>query len=560
MKQGVWPFIKQHRVECICFAVFIILAVIGFCVHEPSYDEAQAWMIAKTATWKDLFFLIPFYEGHPPFWHLLLAGPARLGASLPVTAGILGLILMLANGYLLFFKAPFPRWVRCLLPFNFFLFFQYGIIVRPYGLMCLLILLLAMYFPQKDKRPGLFVGLLAALCACHLFGMAIAGGITLAWLWEMKDHRPWKTYLPALRKDKRFHWLLGLLGWTLLILACIAIPRAGMHLRSAAPPLSIVRQAIYVLLAMPAEAVLTNIDDSFQTTRRLIPWLPLLSTAAVGLVLWGAALFCFPRKNWRYLVFPYLCMSIIMLRYSSCHHVGMVLILFIGYAWINLAQTPLDTSRWPQGGKRLAKAGLLLMLLLPAGWNFHSLYWDYKLVLYPGKEMVEFLKKYNLTDQTIFVAWVMKPTDKPDNYSFNTNAQPAGTLLGVYLDHNIFANFHDGQKKSYIDNFCPSYEEMLKVLNHWREDLPVPTVLINRVPMDILYKNPDILNYYRLGFTQNEYQLWKFNPPKPNPQFIFLFYTLWDKYQDQLLEGVPPEQRLEILKQHEQYTLTNMVE
>ena len=110
----------------------------GHATHEITYDEAQAWQIAKTASWKDILLLIPFYEGHPPFWHLLLAGPAKLGLSWHTVYAILGMGCMIASGLLLFFKAPFPRWVLCLLPFNFFLFYQYGIIVRPYALMMLL--------------------------------------------------------------------------------------------------------------------------------------------------------------------------------------------------------------------------------------------------------------------------------------------------------------------------------------------------------------------------------------------------------------------------------------
>ncbi len=553
----MFHFFRTHRAECICFALYIVLALVGFCVHEPSYDESQAWMIAKTATWKDLFLLIPFQEGHPPFWHLLLAGPARLGMPLPLAAGILGMLVMLANGYLLFFKAPFARWVRCLLPFSFFLFYQYGIIVRPYGLMCLLMLLLAIYFPQKDARPGLFVGLLAALSACHLFGLAIAGGITLAWLWEIKNARPWGEFIRTLLKDKRFYWMLGLLGWAVLILVCIAWPRAGKHLHSAAPPVSIVRQLIYVLLAIPAEAVLTNIDDSFQTTRTLLPWARLLSAAFVGLIIWISTFAFLPRKKWFYLVFPYACMGSIMLGYSSCHHVGMALVLFIWYGWITPSP---DISGWPAGGKLLAKAGLLLILLVPAGWCAYALYGDYKYTVYPGKEMVAFLKKYNLTDQPIFVAWTMKPTSKDHHYDMNTNAQPAGTLLNVYLDRNIFINFHDKTKKAYIDNFCPSYEEMLPVLNHWRDDLPVPTVLINQVPLSYLYNNPDIMKYYRLAYVHNEYQLWKFNPPKPNPQTIFLFYTLWDKYKDQILADLPPQERAAILQNEELFTTANMLQ
>ena len=254
---SISSFIKQHRAECICFALYIGLALFGAYFHEATYDESQSWQIAKTASWHDIVLLIPMYEGHPPFWHLFLAIPAKLGIHWHITYAIIGLICMVTSGFLIFFKAPFPRWVRCLLPFNFFLFYRYGIVVRPYCIMLVLLLLLALFFPQKDKRPGLFVGLLIALCMCHVFGIAIAGGITLAWLWEIKAKRTWKEYLPALFKDKRFHYMLGMLALVIAIALLFVIPRNEYNFVAthASSPL---RQLIYTFLALPADAVLTS--------------------------------------------------------------------------------------------------------------------------------------------------------------------------------------------------------------------------------------------------------------------------------------------------------------
>ena len=293
---AIVSFIKQHLAECICLLLLIVLALIGVSYHEFTYDEAQAWQIARTASWKDIVLFIPVFEGHPPFWHLLLAVPAKLGFSWHVVYGILGFAGLLASACLLLFKSPFPRWVRCLLPFNFFLFYQYSIVVRPYCLIMPIIFLLALFFPQKDKRPGLFVGLLAALCACHLYGIAIAGGITLAWLWQMREGRPWRTYIPALLKDRRFHYLLGLLAFVVLITAIIVTPRAG---ETFSPTHATVlwKQIVYIFLAMPADAVLTDLNSFMLSYIVSLPVKGLLLTAGLGLLLWVATFVFFPRKK-----------------------------------------------------------------------------------------------------------------------------------------------------------------------------------------------------------------------------------------------------------------------
>lgn len=544
MKQGLLTFIKQHRAECVCFALFIVLAVIGFCVHEASYDETQAWMIAKTASWKEIWRNIPVYEGHPPFWHTLLALPAKSGVPWHIACGVLGLSLMLVNGFLLFFKAPFPRWVRCLLPFSYFLFYQYGIIVRPYSVIFLLVLLLAIYFPQRNMRPGLFVGLLAGLCACHVFGMAIACGITLAWLWEIKDHRPWKQYIPALCKDKRFHKMLLLLGWTLLVVAITFIPRE--HPSAALMPSpSRLKQILYVFLATPAEAVLTDFSDAIHIMTSALLWGGLLRTALLGLLLLAGMLLYLPKKNILYFVLPYLCVGTIMVFYASCHHIGLMLLLAIWYFWINLsAQSPSCT--WPEPVKLLAKVMLTCCLLVPIGWSAHVLYLDYTLPIFPGKDMVAFLKRYHLEDELIFAAWLWKPQETNEKIVYtNPNIQPFAVMLNMYLDHNIVANFHDGENKGYLDNYAPSDEEIKQTFFHWWEK-GLPSVLLNATALPYLYNNMDLIKEYFAAYTGVYYTFWKFNPPHKDPQVIYLYRPLWEKYEADIRKTYAPDPATDI--------------
>lgn len=73
-------FVKKYRIECIIMLVYIVgISVISY-FHEPWFDEAQAWQIARSASIKDILFKIPHWEGHPQLWHLLLVPFAKLGA------------------------------------------------------------------------------------------------------------------------------------------------------------------------------------------------------------------------------------------------------------------------------------------------------------------------------------------------------------------------------------------------------------------------------------------------------------------------------------------------
>lgn len=534
-------FIKQHKTECVCLGLFIILAVVGLACHEITYDEAQAWQIARTASWRDILLLTPFYEGHPPFWHLLLAGPAKLGASWHWTYSVIGFVCLVASGCLLFFKAPFPRWVRCLLPFNFFLFYQYGIIVRPYCIMMPIILLLALYFPQKDKKPGLFVGLLAGLCMCHLFGIAIAGGITLAWLWEMRAARPWKAYIPSLFKDKRFRYMLGMLALVILIVGIIAAPRSGETFMTVHSQ-HIWQQVIYIFFAMPADAVLTDLNSYIRTYVALFPWNYLLITAALGLLLWVMTFLFFPRKKILFLLLPYICMSGIMLNYSSCHHVGLVLLLFIWYLWITLSEdAPITT--WPKLVKMFSKSLLVLILVIPIIWNLGSWYNDYSTVTFNGEKAVAFLQKYNLTDEVIFSSWqftFMRSKDETGNISSGVvtspNMQPLALLLNVFLDQNIIANFNYGDKKAgYLKNqVLITPEQRIKVFEQWAKK-GLPMVTIDMPVLDVVFASEeDLIHYYRVAYADPYYRLWKLSKMKA-VLYIYLHEKLWNKYGPQIL-------------------------
>src|SRR5271170_6363512 len=99
--------------------------------HEPWADEAQSWLLARDASLAQLWGHLLHYEGTPGLWqtwvHLLI----RLG--LPYSAygfvsGSLGLIAV----YLLLRYAPFPLFIRILLPFTYYLCYQYVVIARSY--------------------------------------------------------------------------------------------------------------------------------------------------------------------------------------------------------------------------------------------------------------------------------------------------------------------------------------------------------------------------------------------------------------------------------------------
>ena len=143
---------RHYRV--VVFTVYLAVVVITMAFHEPWFDEAQSWLIARDCPYRDLLLVRPHYEGHPPLWWLLLSIPAKLGV--PYEWGLKGVELVcsaLMCG-LLVFRAPLPRLAVALLPFTYFLCYQYGVTSRPYALMCCALFVIAACWKSRDEHHG----------------------------------------------------------------------------------------------------------------------------------------------------------------------------------------------------------------------------------------------------------------------------------------------------------------------------------------------------------------------------------------------------------------------
>lgn len=512
MKKGWQILTKGRRPEWITWGFFIALLLFAMHMHEPWFDEIQAWFIAKDAPWHDLLWVLPHYEGHPPFFHLLLAIPARLGISGRLGLHCIGALFSIASAYLIIFKSPFPRVARLTLPFSYFLFYQYSVIVRPYNIMVFLMCLLAVYFPQKDKRPGLFVLLLAALCACHLYGIAIAGGIAIAWLWEMKSSLPWKNYFKNLLHDRRFYWLLGLLGWAIALLLWIMPRPDAFAMGNEFQVNSLWQRAIYLLFVMPADAFVTDIF--YFSLQRLsvapIPYYDLTCGTIAGLLIWASVFSCLSKKARPFLWIPCLCLLIPLMYYMRNHHIGLIGLVIIWALWIGWEYRP----KYPKH----IKAFYLLLLLYPLGWTVASLYDEIRYPQLSGKPFLQFLQEHQLEHKRIFALWELEKAEDllpvqqvlhPDGIE-NTFHVPLATILNFYASYNLFANLNETTRYRYNTHIVATPEINKQMLQAWRQ-VP-PDLMVGAERLERLFEDhPEKTREYAIVYRIDGHRKWKFN-------------------------------------------------
>ena len=106
--------LEGKKLEWVGLILFAIAYAVISAFHEPWFDEAQAWQIAKCASLQEMLFEIPHYEGHPPLWHLILAIPAKLGVPFEIGLKTVGFLISTTSADTSFYiLLLLPIWHHC---------------------------------------------------------------------------------------------------------------------------------------------------------------------------------------------------------------------------------------------------------------------------------------------------------------------------------------------------------------------------------------------------------------------------------------------------------------
>ena len=325
--------LKQQLPECITLLIFTILHTIILYYHEPFFDEVLAWQIGRSASYKDILFTIPPYEGHTPFWSLLLSVPAKLNFSFELSIKLICLIFIITAAAIFLFKSKLPRLIKILLTFNYFLFYQYGIMLRPYCLLYLSIVLLSINFDARKEHPWRIALILTLSCLSSAFGMLMAGGIAVGMVWELVEEGGFKNFFTNLFKDSRTLSLLTLL----LIAICLIIqfyPPEDSYSMGVMPYNSILVDILTLIFTIPLNIFI--LDNTWYPIEALSvhPIEPVMAEYAIsmllGIIFWILVILFSSKKNLKFLLITYILFSLFSATiYFSIHHIGIPIFMFM---------------------------------------------------------------------------------------------------------------------------------------------------------------------------------------------------------------------------------------
>ncbi|HEY7387454.1 MAG TPA: hypothetical protein VH640_03025 [Bryobacteraceae bacterium] len=376
------------------YAALVILAILR---HEPWSDEAQAWLLARDAGLFDLWTRLMHYEGSPGLWQTLLHVLVHLGLPYAAYNFVSG-ALALAAAWLFMRYAPLPLAIRLLVPFTYFLAYQYAVVARSYVLLAPLLFAVAAIYKDALERPALVTTLL-----CLMGSVSVHGFILSAAIWFAICALGWRKLPEELRR----RWLIATAVYALVMLLFLlsAWPARDVAFAEGRGLANVaVERFEGVLLATFSQAFTGEWITSFAVVGLTIPflwrgggaWVFLPATA--GFWIFGVVVYA---KEWHY---------------------GIVFLTWLFALWISAGRIRIT---------RAALIGLWAAIAIQCYWTAAAVVYDLQ---HPYSGSAE-------------AARYFKANPAKDLYAI---AYPT-TALEPYFAANIYSDFHGGSPIAYWD-------------------------------------------------------------------------------------------------------------
>jgi hypothetical protein len=391
---------RPHPSLFFAAGAYALLVALTIHFHEPWADEAQSWLLGRDASLADLWGRLLHYEGTPGLWQTLLHALTRLGLSYTAysfVSGILGLTAM----YLLLRYAPLPLFIRILLPFTYYLCYQYAVLARSYALVAPLLFAIAAGYMQAQRKPAMTTVLLALLA-----GVSVHGFLISACIW-VTLYAPLALQWGRLQNSER--WKLAIAGvayWLIL--------------------------GFFLVCAWPAK------DVAFAEHRGLanLHFLPDVAKNSfavaftgywrVSLILIALTLpFLWRGGGWLFFLLASGALCLFgTIVYSQVWHLGVLFLAWLFAIWISAYKTRIT-------------APTLLALIVAIGFQF---YWAARAISYDWGHAYS---------GSLAAARYFRQAGLPPGglYAVGYSA----TALQPYFSANIYSDFHQGARPAYWD-------------------------------------------------------------------------------------------------------------
>ena len=427
---------KEHILYSIVLTLFIILSIIISLKHEYWADEANAWLIAADSSLIDLFTKYLHTDGHPALFHLIIKSFQLVGLNydnfriISLTFSTLGIALFL-------FKSNYKWYIKVLLPFTYFIFYQYTVVTRGYCLILLLLGLIAYLWNKRKEKPIPFTISLILLLSLESYTFLIAGSIYLLYIVDYIN-----DYLKTKKHNKKYLICLIVLFISFLLTTLYVMPREHNTFSIGNIPYFIsnsfittfntsliVKLILSILITFLGIKILLKKKEHIAETILIIS--PLLVFFYVG--------------------------------YCNCWHNGILFLLVIFLGWIyNFSEI------------KLFNILMVIICIVQITWTISSSVYDYNETYSPSKEVANFIKEHDYKNMKIYGMTF---------YEGATNA---------YFEENIFDNWNKDIRFFYWNKNSNFYKNKLDAKSIIENDVDMLVV----TPLFIEYQRDELIEYY----------------------------------------------------------------
>jgi len=388
--------------------LFILLSVYVAIHHEYWADEAHAWLMARDCSIVELLTKYIHSDGHPILWFLVIKMFQSWGLKYDYFF-IISVIFSTLGVFLFVFFSKYPWYIKITLPFTYFIFYQYTVVVRGYCLLFFILNLIAITYDKRHSKIYLYSFLLLLLLSTEAYTFLFAGMLYLIYCYEFIKNRDGFS-----KKDKIKH----IICLTLLFISfCLTVLYIYPYSTNTFNP----TETGYRI----SDSFFTIFNDELSTLN-LNSVIAYIGTLFIVILL--LKIFINEKKKVRYfflLITPvYLFLSF---KYYRVWHLGIMFLIFIFIFWIF----------------KLEKNKYVLLLLILSIWM--QLFWSFCCVNFDlnnnysgAKDAAYFIKENGYDDLKVFGS---------EFYS---------AALNPYFSSNIYDNWDD-KGFFYWDSRCNYY-------------------------------------------------------------------------------------------------------
>ncbi|MBQ8886837.1 MAG: hypothetical protein IJY61_03965 [Candidatus Gastranaerophilales bacterium] len=401
-------FLKNNKYNILFAIIIIAYALIIFTTgyyHEPWADEAQAFIHARDYSVTELFFEKLKYEGHPIVWYLiikfLLLFKFISSSTIYENLFVLTCLLQVFAVYLFLFKSKIPLLLKILIPFTFFIVYQYPVVARNHSIVFPLLAVLATFFyANRTKNPYIYSFLLIILANISAYTYTLSCVLSAFFLYDIwgKNKFKIKKYIPTL-----------ITGLSLFITA--------LYLNK---PKDCTFPANFNFDNLSIDELLYNLHLSFFNYEN--EWLSVVELCIV-LIFYCSAARIFCQNRYQLTLFIAINLSVLFLQtvfYANDWHYGYTILFLIFSLWIL-------TDKNNQEKITIKKHFLFIisavtLLITQICWGLKSIQFDINGNYCASKAVTDYIKEEQLYNKDIAVV------------GFKSVA------LHPYFEQNIFYN------------------------------------------------------------------------------------------------------------------------